>query len=190
MSDNPRRAHRRSYNEPGHAHELTFSCYHGYNFLEPDRTCQWLCDAIDRARQEYHFHVWAYVFMPNHVHAILWPRQKTYDVAAILRAIKQPVSRKAIAYLRKHAPEWIQRITVAKGTETRRQFWQKGGGYDRNITEPRTLISMIDYLHLNPVRRGLVERGRNWKWSSAAWFDRTGESPLRVDPLPPEWLAE
>ncbi len=25
----------------------------------------------------------------------------------------------------------------------------------------------IEYIHFNPVKRGLVERGADWKWSSA-----------------------
>ena len=73
-----------------------------------------------------------------------------------------PVSRKAVAFLRREAPDWLARVRVSKGQEVRYQFWQKGGGYDRNITEPATLLKMIDYIHLNPVRRGLVERAADW----------------------------
>lgn len=61
-------------------------------------------------------------------------------------------------------------------------------GYDRNIKSSKVLISMIDYVHLNPVRRGLVTRPADWKWSSAAWFLTDGSSPLSLDPIPPEWL--
>jgi hypothetical protein len=53
----------------------------------------------------------------------------------------------------------------------------------------KTLLKMIDYLHNNPVRRGLVQRARDWKWSSAAWFEG-GFSPISLDPIPWEWLAD
>jgi hypothetical protein len=49
---------------------------------------------------------------------------------------------------------------------------------------------MIDYLHKNPVRKGLVERAIDWMWSSAAWFIDQIEVPLIPDPIPPEWLNE
>jgi putative transposase len=78
---------------------------------------------------------------------------------------------------------------VRKGNKTCHQFWQKGGGYDRNITEPETLQKTIDYIHFNPVRRGLVERSIDWKWSSAGWFAEVGDSPLIMDRIPPEWMA-
>ena len=79
---------------------------------------------------------------------------------------------------------------MQKRDRVRRFFWQRGGGYDCNITEPATLAKMIDYIHLNPVRRGLVQHARDWKWSSAGWFECYGNSPLRLDPIPPEWADE
>jgi hypothetical protein len=39
------RIHRKAINTPGHAHELTFSCYQRFPFLKAERTCQWLADA-------------------------------------------------------------------------------------------------------------------------------------------------
>ena len=45
---------------------------------------------------------------------------------------------------------------------------------------------MIDYIHLNPVRRGLVERPEDWKWSSFPWYAGVRPVPLEIDPtLPP-----
>lgn len=183
-----KRTHRRNINEPGHAHLLTFSCYHGFEFLKPEIACQWLADAIDEARRELDFALWAYVFMPDHAHLIVWPRQKIYEISDIRKAIKAPVGAKGIAWLEEHAPEWLPRITRKRGKKTERLFWQSGGGHDRNVYKGRTLLDMIDYIHANPVRKGLVLRPRDWKWSSAAWFDDGSEIPLMVDLIPPEWL--
>jgi putative transposase len=178
---------RRAYNEPGHAHELTFSCYHGYRFLERDRTCLWLAEAIDSARDALEFSLWAYVVMPEHVHLLVWPRRSPYDISEILKKIKNPVGRKAVSWLRREAPEWLDRIREKRGAKYEYHFWQAGGGYDRNITEPSTLGKAIDYLHENPLRRGLVERAADWKWSSASWFEQDGKNVLKPDPIPPEW---
>jgi hypothetical protein len=46
---------------------------------------------------------------------------------------------------------------------------------------------MLDYLHENPVRKGLVTRAQDWLWSSAGYF-LGGSSPLVIDAIPPEWL--
>ena len=166
-------------NEPGHAHELTFCCYRRIPFLRSDRTCQWLADAIDHSRQQLEFSLWAYVFMPEHVHLIVYPRRDQYDISVILKAIKQPVGLKAVQYLSVEAPQWLSRITVRRGQRQEHRFWQAGGGFDRNIIEPKTLFTMIDYIHANPVRRGLVQRSADWKWSSSDWCE--GKNTLRPD---------
>lgn len=182
------RQHRKNINEPGHAHELTFSCYHGFQFFKAERTCQWLSDSIEITRQEWNFDVWAFVFMPEHIHLLIFPRVKTYDMANIRKAIKSPVATQAIQYIQENTPEWLPRITRQRGQKTERLFWQSGGGYDRNMTSPHALLNAIDYIHRNPVRRGLVEQAHQWKWSSAAWFLETGPSPIPLDRIPAEWL--
>jgi putative transposase len=170
---------RPALNEPGHAHELTFSCCRRFAFLKAERTCQWLADAIDEARREWDFALWAYVFMPEHVHLLLYPRRPKYDIRIILQKIKEPVGRKAVQYLRGNAPQWLPRITVKRGERLERRFWQAGGGFDRNAVEPQTVLTMIEYIHANPVRRGLANRAEEWKWSSAGWFE--GKNSLRPD---------
>jgi putative transposase len=125
------------------------------------------------------FALWAYVFMPNHVHLLLMPRQPVYRMATIRTAIKEPVARQAIEYLSEHAPEWLPRITVRRGKRERRRFWQPGGGFDNNATDPRVTLRMIDYIHANPVRKGLVLKPADWKWSSAGWFE--GKNSLAPD---------
>ncbi len=118
--------------ELGHAYELTFSCYHRYQFLSRDRTRQWFVDALAEARRELPFDLWAYVIMPEHVHVLVYPRAKEATVGLIRSAIKEPVARKAIAYLKENAPEWLPKITVREGQRERRRFWQPGVA----MTEP------------------------------------------------------
>jgi len=181
------RPHRRNFNDPGHAHEFTFSCYRRYRFLSAERTCNWLAESIAETRATLDVDLWAFVFMPEHVHLIIHPRRHDYDVADIRQSIKEPVAGLAIDYLETHAPEWLPRLSIRKSGRTRRFFWQRGGGYDRNVTEPRTLEMMIDYIHMNPVRRGLVERASDWKWSSAAWHAHGASCEVELDPIPAEW---
>ena len=181
--------HRHAINLPSHAHELTFSCYNRFQFLKAERTCQWLADAIEAAREKHCFDLWAYVFMPEHVHMIVHPQQAKYSMSKIMAGIKLPVARQAIHFLQEADSPWLSKITRQRGKHTERLFWQYGGGYDRNITSGKTLLQMIEYLHNNPVRRGLVERAVDWKWSSAAALEG-GSGPIRLDPIPWKWLAD
>ena len=123
--------------------------------------------------------------MPEHVHLLIRPRRDDYRLAPILAGLKRPVAARAKEYLTSIGnAEWLKRLTVREGTETVFRFWQPGGGHDHNLWNDRPIRNVIDYIHANPVRRGLVERPTDWPWSSArAWAGDPGV-PVPIDPLP------
>jgi putative transposase len=167
------------FNEPGQPRELTFSCYRHYAFLGRDRTREWFCEALEESRRKLAYQLWAYVVMPEHVHVLIYPGDTPEQMSAFLQAVKEPVARKAIRYLKDHhASEWLARVSVPEGRRVRHRFWQPGSGYDRNITSIEVLRAMIDYIHANPVRRGLVARAEDWQWSSARWY--AGLRPVKL----------
>jgi len=170
----------RRYNDPYDAHELTFTCFRKQPFLGKDRTRRYLSEAILRARQMHHFDVWAYVFMPEHVHLLIWPTEEAYSISEMLRSIKQSVSRRAITYLRKHNPDGLRRLATGQKHAPYR-FWMDGGGYDRNVRRHETTQKMLEYIHNNPVRRGLVTSPEEWYWSSAREWEGIGPGPVPVD---------
>jgi putative transposase len=180
----PHRKTVKSYNTPGEAHELTFSCFQRLPLLGKDRGRQWFLEALDQARVRRQFLLWAYVIMPEHVHVIVWPRGPAYEVRLIRAALKIPVQRKALAFLRRQESPFLEHLRdVQPNGEVHYRFWQRGGGYDRNINEPATLRTMIDYIHCNPVRRGLVAQAVDWPWSSARFYADAGKVLLEMDPL-------
>ena len=178
-----KRCHR--YNFAGHAHELTFSCYQNRAFLSAERVCKYLVDSIISSREKHQFDLWAYVFMPDHVHLLICPKGPQYSISDILLSIKQPMSRKAINYLKKSNPAGLKCLATSQQYRPYR-FWQKGGGYDRNITKVKTIIDSAHYIHNNPVRKRLVKTADEWYYSSAAdWQDiRQGPIPIDFDSFP------
>ena len=168
------------YNFANHAHELTFSCYRNQSLLSSKRACEWLVEVIKDARVKYDFSVWAYVLMPTHVHLLIKPNSKDYSISRILSAIKRPVAVKAISYLKQNSSPTLNSLTVP-GKQNRYRFWQKGGGYDRNITSVDTLIQTVKYIHANPVRKRLVERPQDWYYSSVREWLGIGKGSLDID---------
>jgi putative transposase len=65
--------------------------------------------------------------------------------------------------------------------KTQHRFWQRGGGYDRNLVRDTTVHRTIDYIHANPVRRGLAVLPEDWPWSSAAWYAGQKDVPFVPD---------
>jgi putative transposase len=180
----PARKHKtcRRYNDPGHAHSLTFSCFRGRAFLSKDRTCTWLVEALAVARDRLHLDLWAYVIMPEHCHVLVFPREREYSISRVLQAIKLPVTRRAKSYLGQTAPDALRLMRDEQPSgKLCYRFWQRGGGYDRNLMEPEAIHAEIEYIHANPVRRGLVAAAEQWRWSSAAWYAGVGDAPLVPD---------
>jgi putative transposase len=139
-----------------------------------------LVDAVSRARAAFGFHVWAYVMMPEHVHLLIWPAKEVYSISAILQSVKQSVSRRAVRWLKDNNPTGLQLLATGHPDKPY-QFWQEGGGYDRNIRNGKALRDMINYIHGNPVARGLVTRPEDWPWSSARDWANLGTGPIPID---------
>ena len=94
------------------------------------------------------------------------------------------MQRKALAFLKQHALAFLERLRDEQPNgEVHYRFWQRGGGYDRNVTEPETVRTMIDYIHQNPIRRGLVQDAVSWPWSSARFYAGRQNSLLAMDPV-------
>ncbi len=179
-----RKSHRKQVrfrNVAGDAHFLTFSCFHRLPLLGNDRTRRWMVDAIAEAQTRFAFDLWAWVIMPEHVHLLLFPRLRPYDMSTIISQIKKPVGTKAIRYIERNAPSYLDKLTVINKNRTYRHFWQPGPGYDENIDDPVAIRRVINYIHQNPVRRGLVEKAEDWEWSSARDWAGLDSPLLKVD---------
>ncbi|MBN8645767.1 MAG: transposase [Planctomycetes bacterium] len=174
-----------------HARALNWACFHNRPFLKSECACEWLVEAIEKARERFDFHVWAWCFMPTHAHLLVFAKPARLGggpLAPVIQAIKQSVSRKAVAWARKRAPSklGLMRDDSPSG-EIVHRFWQRGGGYDRNLWSERAIWNEIDYIHSNPVEAGLCERDIDWPWSSAGPFKTRKPGPITLDwsKLPP-----
>src|SRR5262249_40221221 len=110
----------------------------------------------DQTRPVPGFHLWAFVIMPEHVHVLIYPGETPGRMADILYTLKKSVANRAITYLTAHAPAFLpQMMDRQPNGPTAVRFWQRGGGYDENLYRPRKIWEKVEYIHANPVRRGL-----------------------------------
>jgi putative transposase len=166
-------------NIPGHAHYLTFSCFKRQPFLTRPRARQWLIESIERALIRHDVHLWAWVFMPEHVHLVIHPQRPRYSIAVILQSIKQPVSQRIVAHVRRTAPDFPGRMSDAHPAgRSAYRFWQRGGGHDRNLYSAQEIHEKIGYTHRNPVRLELVQRPEDREFSSAREYMQLRAPPL------------
>ena len=122
--------------------------------------------AVDASRKKLGFLLLGYVFMPDHFHALIWPSYPL-TISRVIQDIKWTSSRA------------VNRARKTSGHLWQHQFW------DRFIRNGRELRQRLDYLHFNPVRKGLVKCPESWRWSSCNNFALNQEvvkkCPMRVD---------
>jgi putative transposase len=137
--------------------------------------------ALQAVGARHPFDLWGYVIMPEHAHLLIWPREGV-EIRAILQSLKLPVAQRAIRWLKEQAPRFLARLLDVQPDGKRAyRFWQRGGGYDRNMRSTRDTHEKLHYIHKNPVRRKLVARPEDWPWSSARAWATGVDEPLKID---------
>jgi putative transposase len=179
----PHRKRVRHFHEPGDLHELTFSCYRRMPLLTNNTWRAELSTGIDSACETCGCYLVAFVYMPEHVHLLVGGLQSKEGVSDFLSAVKQPVSSRVRADLAATRSPLLSRLTIrSRPGKVSFRYWQEGPGFDRNLFTSKAVQASIDYIHANPVRRGLCVRARDWRWSSARWYESDGQ--IADDQLP------
>lgn len=172
----------RHFDLPNHAHELTFSTYRRLPLMLEPGVPEIVLASIARIAERQLADTLAFVLMPEHLHLLLVPTVSNgtpTPVASILSAIKRPSSFRIKQLLVTSQPMLCDDLTVRERPgKTAFRFWQEGGGYDRNFTSGDSVRASIEYIHMNPVRRGLCMRPSDWPWSSwRQWHEEMIEVP-------------
>ena len=149
---------------PNHARFLTFSCYHNLPLFLNDSIKDDFASHLLRVRDDLSFTLTAWVVMPNHVHLLLVPDIAIAPASEILSRLKRPFAQRVLARWKRLEAPILARVTDEKGA---RRFWQRGGGYDRNVFSDDEILEKTTYIENNPVRAGLAHRATDYRWSSA-----------------------
>src|SRR5947209_4955192 len=102
----------RHFDLPGHAHELTFSCYQRWPLLADHRYKAMFSHSVSQAVVRQRFQLLAFVFMPEHVHLLVFPRASKTSVASLLSAMKRPFSYRVKRLLEQECDPLLERLTI------------------------------------------------------------------------------
>jgi putative transposase len=139
------------------------------------------CKALDQGRKSGGFLLFAYVIMPDHLHLLTDCPKTSADV---LRFVKGITGRRVIDYLKEH--DYQSSLAKLRHEEWKRKhrysLWQQEKNVFSVFSEA-VFMQKVNYIHLNPVRAGLVERAIDYRWSSARIWQRipNDDEPLMVD---------
>jgi putative transposase len=119
-------------------------------------------------RQRYPFEIMALVLLPEHLHAI-WSLPG-HDTNYSLRWgwIKREFTRGWLALGGRERERGGARVRERRRGVWQRRFWE------HTVRDEDDLAAHFDYIHFNPVKHGLVQRPRDWRWSTFHRWVRAG----------------
>jgi REP element-mobilizing transposase RayT len=140
-----------------------------------------LCKALDEARNSAKLLIFAYVIMPDHLHALIGSDKDPSDV---LRYVNGISGHRIINYLKEAGYDsCLEKLSHATALRKHKySLWNHHPNL-KLITTENGLLEKANYIHMNPVRAGLVERAEDYRWSSIRYWQRKPleDEPLRVD---------
>lgn len=159
---------------------ITFSCQHRLPLISCPHVADVFVTALQVSRRKNATELFAWVVMPEHVHMLLRPAP-AHQLESTLRSLKMSVAKRAIARWVERSDPVLNQIQDGRGSP---RFWQKGGGFDRNVRSESEFCREVRYIHRNPLERGLVQRPEDWRWSSVRWWMGIRENEVVCDPPP------
>ena len=163
----------------GHLHFITFTCYRRLPLLRSVRAKNVFVQILGEVRDRYGFSLVGYVVMPEHIHLLISEPDKGTP-ATVIQVLKQRVSRRLGRKKRASAAQLNLSFARSKGTLPR--FWQRRF-YDFNVWSLKKRVEKLHYMHMNPLKRKLVDHPKDWPWSSFSFYANPKHGLIRVDPV-------
>ncbi|QDV31498.1 Transposase IS200 like protein [Planctopirus ephydatiae] len=150
------------YDTEKHVHFVTFSCYKRRRYLKTEFAKRIVIGHLGSRLKRQSGLCVGYVIMPDHVHALLWFPEAN-QLSLFMNKWKDQSSIALKKLFETRFPEYWKRISEDD------PIWQTRY-YDFNVWSRQKIEEKLDYMHLNPVRAGLVSKAVEWPWSSAKWY--------------------
>ena len=111
---------------------------------------------VKSVRQRHPFEIHGWVVLPDHLHCVIELPANNADFATRWRLIKMGFS-KALPLT-----ESLSAVRIQRGE---RGIWQRRF-WEHLICDERDYQAHMDYVHINPVKHGLVKQVADWPYST------------------------
>ncbi|WP_144604290.1 REP-associated tyrosine transposase [Algoriphagus algorifonticola] len=165
--------------DQGAVHFVTFTVHQWVDVFTRDIYREKIVESLRYCQIYKGLEIFSWVLMTNHCHLIL--RAKEENLSDIIRDFKK-FTAKSLFSLIKENPlesrrEWLSKMF---SIENRIWFWEEGY-HGEEIYSREFFAQKSNYIHLNPVRAGFVEKEEEYIWSSAADFYGIRKGKLEIE---------
>ncbi len=166
---------------PQQPHFLTNTILNWIPIFTRPATVNIILESFQYLQQHHQLKLYGFVILENHMHWLAQSenlpkdiqRFKSYTAKMIIRHLQQQRQTKLLKQLAFYKKQ--------HKTDRQYQLWEEGS-HPEEIQGEQMLLQKLEYIHLNPVKRGYVDYASDWRYSSARNYER-GEAWL-ID----EWL--
>src|SRR5687768_4785543 len=164
------RSHRVFSDEP-YAYFVTWTLVDWLHLFDKNPYRQIVLDSLNYLRTEKKTQLNAFVIMSSHIHAILWP-EIGINLSDITRDFKHFTSRMISKEAEKQNTTEVLKIIIKSAKCESSAGCLQISGMAGGLTSRSNLYGKIcppkkDYIHMNPVKAGLVGTADEWPYSSA-----------------------
>ncbi len=151
--------------------------------LRPD-IARLFVEALCFYRRKYGLQIFGFVVMPDHYHLLLgFP--PVLRISNFLRDFKSYVGKQVVERLQAEGAFTL--LDRFRNSRSRKRFRDpkyrvlQPDNDDRVIYSEKFFRQKLDYIHSNPVKKGLVPIAAEYPWSSCRSYLTGEEHPIRVD---------
>ncbi|MDD3344778.1 MAG: transposase [Sulfurovaceae bacterium] len=156
--------------ESTHPHFFTCTILHWLPIFTRQESVDIILDSLMYLQKEDNLKLYAYVILENHIHLIA----SSDNIAQSIKKLKSFTAKEILKLLQKeNVATIIDQLAFYKKahkTTASYQIWQEGS-QPKLIKNDAMMISKINYIHQNPVKRGYVDEAKHWRYSSARDYE-------------------
>ncbi|HIE30337.1 TPA: transposase [Candidatus Poribacteria bacterium] len=138
-------------------------------FTRPD-TVKIILDSFDYLQKAHRLKLYGFVVLENHLHCIT----QSKDLAKTMSSFKSYTAKMIIRYLESQkANRVLDQLAFHKKAhkkDRKYQVWEEGM-HPQWIQNKEMLRQKLEYIHLNPVKRGYVDEASHWRYSNARNYE-------------------
>ena len=165
----------RRYFAPGQLQFIASSVYRRLEVFDSPRLRGVFVDVLRQLRQEKGFLLIGRVLMPEHLHLLIKP-EPVDSTSSLMRELKKRSAREIISILSENQRyAWCRRMLTglrlppSVHCDWYYRLWQRRF-YPYGVYSDKKRLGKLNYMHNNPVKRGLVRSPEQWPWSSYRFY--------------------
>ncbi len=147
-------------------HFLTCTINNWIPIFTRQATVKVVIEALAYRQSQRGLKVYGYVILENHLHLIAQSENLQKEISSF----KSWTAKQILIVLKEHKADRILRQLAfhkkAHKKDRQYQVWEEGS-HPQQIQNDKMLLQKLDYIHLNPVKRGYVDKVEHWRYSSA-----------------------